>query len=235
VGAAAKESGIGVVILIDEMQELTTDQMSAVCRASHRSGQAALPWFGIGGGLRNLPTRLTEAESYAERLFDYRVIDRLAETDARFALTAPPSGYDVSWDDDAVQFVLDELRGYPYFLQQFGRTVWDAAVGPDVLTLEDATIGITEGQQRLDAGFCASRWERATNAEREILRAMARDSGETSRIGDITDRLGKASSRSLGPARASLINKGIIYSPEHGTIAYTVPGMADYVLRRDED
>ncbi len=235
VGAAAKESRIGVVILIDEMQELTTDQMSAICRACHRAGQASLPWFVVGGGLPNLPTRLTEAESYAERLFDYRVIDRLAETDAHFALAAPAAGRDVGWDDDAAQFVLDESRGYPYFLQQFGKTVWDAAVGPDTITFDDATIGITEGQQRLDAGFYSSRWERATKAEREFLRAMARDAGETSRIGDITERLGKASSRSLGPARASLISKGIVYSPEHGTIAYTVPGMADYVSRRDDD
>ncbi len=235
VGAAAKESGIGIVILIDEMQELTTDQMSAICRACHRAGQASLPWFVVGGGLPNLPTRLTEAESYAERLFDYRVIHRLSEPDARFALTEPAAGQGVSWDDAATQFVLDESRGYPYFLQQFGKTVWDVATGPAAVTFDDATIGITEGQQRLDAGFYSSRWERATNAERKFLRAMAVDGGEPSRIGDITERLGKASSRSLGPARASLINKGIVYSPERGTIAYTVPGMADYVARRDED
>ncbi len=234
VGAAADEDGIGVILLIDEMQELTTDQMSAVCRSCHRAGQAALPWFVMGGGLPNLPTRLAEAESYAERLFDYRVIDRLAEADAMSALVEPAATQRVTWEHDAAQFVLDESQGYPYFLQQFGKTVWDAATGPDSITLDDATIGVTEGQQQLDVGFYSSRWERATKAERQFLRAMASDEGRPSRFADITERLGKASSKSLGPARASLIGKGIVYSPEHGMIAYTVPGMADFVRRRDD-
>ena len=99
------------------------------------------------------------------------------------------------------QFVLGESGGYPYFLQQFGKTVWDAAAGPDTIALDDATIGVAEGQQQLDLGFYVSRWERATNAEREFLRAMAADDGAPSRIADITERLGRTSSRSLGPAR----------------------------------
>ncbi len=235
VGAAAKEGEIGVVILIDEMQELTPDQMSAVCRSCHRAGQMALPWFVIGGGLPNLPTRLAAAESYAERLFDYRVVDRLSAIDATVALTAPAVAQHVAWDRDAIQFVLDESGGYPYFLQQFGKTVWDAAAGPDTIDFDDTTIGIVEGQQQLDNGFYSSRWERATKSEREFLRAMAPDGGEPSRIADITERLGKSNSRSIGPARANLIGKGIVYSPEHGMIAYTVPGMADYVARRDDE
>lgn len=235
VGSAAKESNVGVVVLIDEMQGLTTDQMSAVCRSCHRAGQAALPWFVIGGGLPSLPTRLADAESYAERLFDYRIVDRLAPSAAMYALTAPAATQHVTWDAAAAQFVLDESGGYPYFLQQFGKTVWDAAAGPDVIMFDDATIGVTEGQQQLDSGFYSSRWDRATKAEREFLRAMTVDAGQPSRIADITERLGRSSSRSLGPARASLIGKGIVYSPRHGTIAYTVPGMADYVRRRDDD
>jgi hypothetical protein len=216
------------------MQDLTNDQMSAVCRSCHRAGQAGLPWFVIGGGLPNLPTRLAEAESYAERLFDYRMINRLADHDAVFALTEPAAAQHIGWDRDAAQFVLGKSGGYPYFLQQFGKSVWDAAAGPDTITLEDATIGVAEGQQQLDVGFYSSRWERATKAEREFLRAMALDDGRPSRIGDITERLGKSSSQSLGPARASLIGKGIVYAPEHGMIAYTVPGMADYARRRDD-
>jgi hypothetical protein len=234
VGAATREDSIGVAILIDEMQDLTPDQMSAVCRSCHRAGQSALPWFVIGGGLPNLPTRLSEAESYAERLFDYRMIDRLSTKDATIALTDPAAAQGVSWDRDAVQFVIDESGGYPYFLQQFGKTVWDAAAGPHTIALDDSLIGVADGQQQLDSGFYSSRWERATNAERAFLRAMAPDEGEPSRIADLTARLGKADSRSLGPARANLISKGIVYSPEHGVIAYTVPGMADYVARRDD-
>lgn len=234
VGAAALEDGIGALILVDEMQELTEEQMSAVCRSCHRAGQIGLPWFVVGGGLPNLPAQLAEAESYAERLFDYRAIDRLKRDDAIYALTAPASEQRVAWAADAIEFVLDESGGYPYFLQQFGKTVWDAAAGPDRITLDDATFGVAEGQQQLDVGFYASRWERATKAERELLRAMATDNGQPSRIGDIAERLGKASSKALGPARANLINKGIVYSPEHGMISYSVPGMADFVRRSDD-
>jgi type II secretory pathway predicted ATPase ExeA len=231
-GAAALEDRIGIVLLIDEMQELTTDQLSALCRSAHRAGQLGLPWFIIGGGLPSLPTRLSEAQSYAERLFDYRVIDRLEHADASFALTQPADQQDVTWAPDAVQFVLTESGGYPYFLQQFGKSVWDVAAGPDTITLEDATIGVAEGQLQLDNGFYATRWERATRSERGLLGAMAADEGRASKVADITTRLNKASSRSLGPARANLIAKGIVYSPEHGMLAYTVPGMADYVRRR---
>ncbi len=234
IGAAAKEDGVGVVILIDEMQALGNAQMSAVSRSCHRAGQSALPWFVVGGGLPSLPTRLAEAASYAERLFDYRHIDRLEEPDAIVALTAPAVAQGVSWQPEATQLVLRESSGYPYFLQQYGKTVWDAAAGPETITLEDATMGIEEARRQLDIGFYSSRWERATKAERDFLTAMAPDEGEPSRMATVTERLGKTDSRSLGPARASLINKGIVYSPEHGMIAYTVPGMADYVRRRNE-
>lgn len=230
VGAAAAESGVGVAVFIDEMQELTQEQMSAICRSCHRAGQMGVPWFVIGGGLPNLPTLLAEAESYAERLFDYRTVDRLNPKDARVALIEPAAIQRVGWTADAVEFVLGESGGYPFFVQQFGKTVWDVAAGIDDITLDDAVIGVMEGQQQLDAGFYASRWERASRAERELLKVMADDSGIPSRIGDIADRLGRKTT-SLGPARASLISKGIVYPPEHGMLAYTVPGMADYVKR----
>ena len=230
VGTAAAEGGIGVVAFIDEMQELTNEQMSAVCRSCHRAGQMNLPWFVIGGGLPNLPTLLAAAASYSERLFDYRPIERLDDTDARFALVEPAAAQGVSWDSAAVDFVVAESGGYPFFLQQFGKTTWDASAGVERISFDDAIIGVAEGQQQLDGGFYASRWERATRAERDLLRVMAADDGAPSRIGDVAERLGKKTT-SLGPARASLIGKGIVYPPEHGMIAYTVPGMADYVRR----
>lgn len=232
--AAAKADGIGVVLLVDEMQELTVDQRSALCRSCHRAGQLALPWFVIGGGLPNPPTRLAEAESYAERLFDYRHVDRLADADALFALLEPAALREVDWRPEAARAVLDASGGYPHFIQQFGKAVWDAAAGPDVISAEDAAVGIADGRRQLDAGFYASRWERATNAERELLRAMAVDGGRPSRVADIVERLDRADSRSLGPARAKLIAKGIVYAPEHGVLTYSVPGMAAYVGRRKE-
>ncbi|MBK6968349.1 MAG: ATP-binding protein [Candidatus Neomicrothrix subdominans] len=231
IGQAAKDDGTGVLLVIDEMQELTKKQMSAVCRSCHSAGQLNLPWFVIGGGLPNLPTQLAEAESYAERLFDYRLVDKLSPTDARVALLDPATAEGVEWDQGAEQFVLDEARGYPYFLQQFGNTVWNAAVGPSLISFDDAVVGVTDGQDKLDEGFYLSRWERATKSERKLLEAMALDDGAPSRIGDVVKRMKKRSQSDIGPARASLISKGITYSPEHGMLAFTVPGMADYVRR----
>ena len=114
VGSAAREDHIGVVISIDEMQDLTEEQMSAVCRSCHRAGRANLPWFVIGGGLPNLPTRLAAADSYAERLFDYRSIDRRKGADALYTLTAPAIKQHVTWHANAAGFVLGESGGYPY-------------------------------------------------------------------------------------------------------------------------
>ena len=174
-----------------------------------------LPWFVVGGGLPNLPTVLAGAESYSERLFDYRPIDRLADADARIALVEPAAAQGVSWDPDAIAFVISESGGYPFFLQQFGKTTWDASAGIERISLDDAIIGVTEGQQQLDAGFYSSLRERASRAERDVLRVMAADDGAPSRIGEVADRLGKKTT-SLGPARASLIGKGIVYSPSTG-------------------
>jgi hypothetical protein len=230
-GEAARDDGIGVVVFIDEMQALDATQMSAICRSCHRAGQRGLPWFVIGGGLPNLAAKLADAESYAERLFDYRIVDRLAHADAVLALRGAADPQGVSWANDAVEFVERESGGYPYFLQQFGKSTWDVA-SDIAITLDDALLGVAEGHRALDAGFFNARWERATPFERDFLRAMAIDDGRPSRTGEVAERLGKATT-SLGPARAQLIAKGIIYSPEHGTLAYTVPGMADYVRRRD--
>lgn len=120
------------------------------------------------------------AESYAERLFDYRPVDRLGNADALYALREPVAARDIDWHRDAARAVLDASGGYPYFLQQFGKAVWDVAAGPDAITPEDAAIGIAEGQRQLDAGFYSSRWERATKAERELLHAMASADGAVS-------------------------------------------------------
>jgi hypothetical protein len=231
IGQAAQDDGTGVVLVIDEMQELTKQQMSAVCKSCHSAGQMNLPWFVIGGGLPNLPTQLAEAESYAERLFDYRPVDKLSPVDARVAVLKPAKAEGVEWDEGAAQFVLDESRGYPYFLQQFGNTVWNAAVGPTQISFDDAVVGVADGQDKLDEGFYLSRWERATKSERKLLEAMALDDGAPSRIGDVVKRMKKRSQSDIGPARAKLISKGITYSPAHGMLAFTVPGMADYVRR----
>ncbi len=228
--AAAEEEGVGLAILIDEAQDLTHDELTAVCSIAHSAGQKGWPVLIALAGLPSLPRVLAEAKSYAERLFVFERIEHLARDLARQALTEPAVSEGVTWDDDAVTFVVEETSGYPYFLQQFGQDTWNDAPGPGV-TLVDARLGAAKGRAALDGGFFRARWDRATPAEQRYLRSMATDGDEGSSSGDVAARLGR-SVNSFGPARASLISKGLIYAPEHGVVAFTVPGMADFIQRQ---
>jgi len=230
-GGAAVELGVGTVLLIDEMQHLDLDELAAICQACHETVQRNLPFFVIGAGLPNLPGVLAEAKSYSERLFHYVRIDRLQRADAIVALTAPAVAESVGWDEDAVDLVVDASGGYPYFIQQFGQTSWTAA-GESPINVIDAEDGIRRGRELLDDGFFRARWERATPGEREYLAAMADDGEGPSSTGEVAQRLRKKQA-SLGPVRANLISKGLVYSPEHGQIAFTVPGMAEFISRNN--
>ena len=229
-GDAAVELGVGVAVFVDEMQDLTPEELSAVCRSCHETGQRSSPWFVIGCGLPNLPGALATAESYAERLFEFREIDRLPEAAAHAALVNPAKVEGVEWEPAAAAHVVAQSAGYPYFIQQFGQSTWnDAAASP--ITRADAERGTNVGFELLDMGFFRARWDRATPSEREYLTAMAIDGDGPSSSGEVARRVGKLPT-SLGPTRANLINKGTVYAPEHGQIAFTVPGMSRFIERR---
>jgi hypothetical protein len=135
--------------------------------------------------------------------------------------------------DEALRAVIDAAEGYPYFLQEFGATTWNVAPGPTI-TERDATSGILLGQAKLDGGFFQSRWHRATPTEQTFLRAMAEDDDDDSGTSAVAARLGRTMSN-LGPIRAGLIGKGLIYAPEYGRVAFTVPGMAAFIRRQVDD
>jgi hypothetical protein len=230
--AAAEEEGVGLAILIDEAQELTPAEFTAVCSAAHVTSQNGWSSMFALAGLPSLPRVLAEAKSYAERLFVFERIEHLTEDLARKALAEPAAIEGVAWDDDAISFVVREASGYPYFLQQFGQDTWNEASGP-AIALADARVGAARGRAALDDGFFRARWDRATKAEQRYLRAMAADGDAGSSSGDVAARLGR-SVTSFGPARASLIAKGLIFAPEHGVVAFTVPGMANFIQRQPQ-
>lgn len=230
-GEAARDLGAGVALFVDEMQHLTREELGAICQACHEAAQRNLPFFVVGAGLPSLPGVLAEAKSYSERLFHYVRIDRLDREDALVALNRPAEEEGVTWEPDAAEAVLSASGGYPYFIQQFGQTSWNAA-DTSPITSDDAVEGVRHGRELLDQGFFRARWERATRGEREYLAAMATDRGVPSSTGTVAKRLGKQQ-RSLGPVRANLISKGLVYAPEHGLISFTVPGMADFIARED--
>lgn len=230
---AAAQGGPGLAILVDEAQDLDAAETSALCTVAHKASQEGWPFLLVLAGLPSLPRILAEARSYAERLFSYEVIDSLPHDAAAAALVEPAATEQVAWQPQAVEYLVEQTKGYPYFLQQLGQDTWNAAAGPQ-LTYDDARVGAAQGNAALDSGFFRSRWERATRAEQKYLTAMAEDGEAGSLTGAVAARLGGELS-SYSPARAKLIHKGLIYSPEHGVVAFTVPTMAAFILRQQSE
>jgi predicted transcriptional regulator len=233
VGRYARQVGTGVLVCIDELQEMRAPSLAALAAAVHMSGQQGVPFFIAGAGLPNLPARLGDAKSYAERLFDYRPLGRLDPATARSALVEAARSAGASWDEDAAEVIVAAADGYPYFLQQFGAATWDVA-RDRIITRADAQVGVRLGHEILDGGFFRSRWDRATPTERLFLAAMAVSGDEPSATTEVARRMGRTQSN-IGPIRAGLIAKGLIYAPEHGYVGFTVPGMAAFIRRHDED
>jgi hypothetical protein len=236
VAELAQDVGTGVALLIDEMQDVMADDVSALCAACHELSQSGAPFVVVGAGLPHLPAVLSASKSYSERLFRYVRIDRLDRVDADQAVVAPVSREDASITDEALDALFDAAGGYPYFIQAYGKAAWDAAPS-DPITAEDVGVAAPEAEAELAVGFFGSRYERATPAEREYLRAMAEltkgKSDEGAATADIAGHLSRKPS-SLSPARDSLIKKGLIYSAERGRIAFTVPHFGRYLLNMDD-
>jgi hypothetical protein len=238
VGGLAAELGTGIGVFVDEMQDLGTDDVSALCAACHEISQAGLPVIVVGAGLPHLPAVLSASKSYSERLFRYQRIDRLAREAADRALAAPAREEGASYDDDALAAMHAATGGYPYFIQAYGKAVWDLAPRSPI-TAADVAVAAPEAEAELAVGFFGSRFERATPGEREYLRAMADaavelhaddldDVGSVA-TADVAAMLGKKP-QSLSPARDALLKKGLIYSGERGRIAFTVPHFGKYLL-----
>jgi hypothetical protein len=232
VGESAADLQAGTVIFVDEMQDLAKPDLAAVAGACHETGQRNLPVAVVGAGLPNLPTALTEAKSYAERLFAYRTIGALDREAATAALVRPAAALDVEWSSPALDLVLDRTQGFPYFVQAFGREIWDYAAGSPI-SAADAEVGIDVARRELDIGFFGSRWERATGGQRLYLRGLAETGDGPASSAEVARRMGRRPS-DVSVARDQLIRKGLLYAPDRGTIAFTVPGMAEFVRRQDQ-
>jgi len=235
VAEAAAERATAIALCIDEMQYLSETEFSALIMAAHRIAQLNLPLVIVGAGLPQILGLAGESKSYAERLFDYPKVGALSHDDARRALVAPAAAANVAFDDEAVERIIAVTKGYPYFLQQWGHEVWNLAQQSPIRS-EDVQRATKTAIAALDEGFFRVRFDRCTPSEKRYMRALA-DLGEgPKRSGDIADRLGLKVT-SIGPTRSKLIKKGMIYSPQHGETAFTVPLFDDYMRRMmpDED
>lgn len=228
-----KGSGKGCALFIDEMQELEPQLLSSLLALQHAAHQEGWPFFIIGAGLPTLPATLSAARSYAERLFDYRVVGPLGAEAAEQALAEPAEKCGARYSGDAMTYLITEAEGYPFFLQVFGQQIWDIAQEKE-FSLRDAEEAVYRGFEHLDQGFFPSRWDRATEKERRYMRAMVNAGQEVMDASDVISTLGGTYS-DWSVARASLIKKGAIYAPERGKLAFTVPGMARFIERHERE
>jgi hypothetical protein len=230
VGKAAASVHTGVAIFIDELQDLPHPDLGAIVGAFHEISQQQLPVLIVGAGLPHLPQELSESKTYAERLFRYRRVDSLAEPAATEALVVPARRLGVEYTKPAIEAILDASGGYPYFIQAYGKHIWEVA-DRSPIDLEDVQLGAAEARRELDVGFFGTRLDRATPKEREYLQAMAELGEEPVRTGAVAGHLGKPAGN-LSVARDQLLKKGLIYSPDRGYVAFTVPRFGEFILSR---
>lgn len=229
IGEAAKAAGKAWTLLIDEVQYLNQKDLAALIVSLHKINQSQLPVLFFGAGLPQVAALSGEAKSYAERLFHYPEVGALSEADAKAAIRQPVNEEGALIDDAALDEIFLKTKGYPYFLQEWGHQSWNVASG-DTITVKDARQAEASTLKRLDEGFFKVRFDRLTPKEREYVIAMAKLGNGPYRSADVADALGETA-QSLGPRRAQIISKGMIYSPSHGDVAFTVPMFNDYLIR----
>jgi hypothetical protein len=226
---AARDAGQPIALLIDELQYLPRSDLAALIRSLHAVAQEGLPLVLFGAGLPQLFAQVGEAKSYAERLFRFSEIDRLSHPDSNEVIRGPIRQEGASVTDDALEEFYKQTQGYPYFLQEWGYRAWNLAPkdGIDIKVAREAT---REALMELDHQFFRVRFDRVTPGEREYMRALAEFGEGVHRSGEVAELIGKTASQ-LGPVRDSLIRKGMVYSPAHGDIAFSVP-LFDQFMKR---
>lgn len=223
-----KKTGSGLFLFVDEFQDMSSEVMMTLITVQHRMGQRDLPFCIIGAGLPNLPGVLTKVRSYAERLFEYRDIGRLGDGAVADGFQKPAQERGYSFDDKALSRLIGLAQGYPYFIQAYGKATWDAS-DSNPITVAAVERGEPVARTELDQGLYMSRWQRATPLGREYLAAMAAV-GERCTSAQVAKHM-KRSVSDLSSIRLSLIELGLVYSPERGRVDFTVPGMDEFIRR----
>lgn len=232
VGVAAQSAQKAWTLLIDEVQYLSEEELSALIVSIHRVNQKQLPVMFFGAGLPQIAALSGDAKSYSERLFSYPPVGPLDNPAAIAAIRQPIENEGEAITDDALEMIFEKTENYPYFLQEWGYQAWNIAdISP--IDVDDIVDASAAALRRLDEGFFRVRFDRLTPKEREYVIAMAGLGSGPYRSSDVADALGE-NVRSLGPRRATIINKGMIYSPAYGDIAFTVPMFDDYLQRTEK-
>jgi hypothetical protein len=228
IGEVAQETGAGALFLIDEMHNLDSSSLAAICIAFQAISRNSLPVAMVGAGLPDLQVRLMSAKPYADRLFRYQELGRLSDAAARSALIAPAATRGVEFDEQAARRVVRESAGYPYFIQEYGLELWnEAETSPITLADVDAVREIVTDS--LTRNFFGTRFQLATDAEQRYLASMASLGAAPYRSADVAHAYGAKSQRGVSIHRDGLIQKGLVWAPRRGQLDFTVPLFAEYL------
>jgi hypothetical protein len=230
VGHVAKAGNTGAIFFLDEMQALSEPALAAICMAMNRAGQRQLPVALVGAGLPPLPRMLRAAKPYAERLFSYRELDRLSDPEARIAVVGPAGLRGVEYEAPAVRMVLESSQGYPHFIQEYGRVLWNE-VDSTPISADDVHDALALISEALDRRFFRDRFETASDTEQRYLAAMADLGDGPARSAEVAARAGYKDRASTSVLRDSVLRKDLVYSPRRGLLDFTVPLFADYLRR----
>ncbi|WP_083508019.1 ATP-binding protein [Aureimonas frigidaquae] len=231
IGRAAQAAGKGWLLLIDEVQYLSEKDLAGLIVALHRMSQDGLPVIFVGAGLPQVARLAGDAKSYAERLFSYPAVGALDSQAAGKAVKKPIIDEGASISEDGLHEIIDRTKGYPFFLQELASFAWNNAPGPEI-DATDVVSSYDETVRSLDDGFFRVRLDRLTKAEVQFVNSMASLGDGPYQFSDIARAMGR-DPRSLGPVRASIIFKGMIYSTDHGYLDFTVPLFADFIRRQN--
>lgn len=229
-GRLATKCSIGICFLIDEVQFLDKQQMRSIITALHRCNQLRLPILFFAAGLPEVVSTINASCSYAERLFVYHKIGSLSSSEAREAIVKPAKAMNVNYEEDAIQQIVAVTQGYPYFIQEFCSTIWNDMEPSPCITLKHVINSMPHFYTKLNKGFFETRYSRCSSVEKSFLIAMANMEALPCAIAEVVNGMGETLQQ-MSPARATLINKGIIYSPARGYVDFTVPLFDQYLKR----
>lgn len=235
IGDAAREAGTAALVCIDELQEAPENDLAALNVALHAIGQGSspVPVYFAGAGLPTLPAILADATSYAERMYQFHSLDLLTDEAVRDAYVEPTAKSAIHWEEAALSDAIEATHGYPYFIQQCGFCICEQVSPPCTISEREAHDGIQLAKEELDRGLYRSRWDRATPKGKQMMAAMTLDSGP-SQLSVVAKRMGKGKASDLSVLRDRLIADGLIYAPERGYVAFTAPGMENFIRRQEE-
>lgn len=229
-GVIAQKQKKGVVLFIDEVQYIKDDEFEALMEAIHRTNQKNYPIVIFSAGLPKIAKIAGDVKSYAERLFDFIEIDSLNNEEAKLALIEPAKRFQINYTDEAVNKIIEITQGYPYFLQEYGKWVWECKKEESIIDIKIVNKAYDKFEQSLDKAFFKVRYDRATAREIEFMTAMVACEKLPCSTKEIANIMGE-SIQAISPLRAQLIHKGFIYAAKRGEVDFTVPQFDKYLKR----